>query len=64
MFYVGFLMRVPRNYLRLEEQSAHSIASGENKFRVGAGNQVAMYGERVAPVEKSVNPTSCEHLTN
>jgi hypothetical protein len=63
MFYVEFSMKVPRKYLRLGRQ-AHSIAFGSSEFRVGAGNQVAMYGERVAPVEKSVNPTPYEHLTN
>ena len=28
------------------------------ELRVGAGNQVAMYGERVAPVVNFVNPTA------
>jgi hypothetical protein len=27
-----------------------------NDFRIGAGDQVAVYGERVAPEGKSVNP--------
>jgi len=30
-------------------------------FRIGAGNQVAVYGERVAPEKNSVNPTTHEY---
>jgi hypothetical protein len=43
---------------------AHSINGLSNKLRIGAGNQVAMYGERVAPGAKSVNPTARKHSTN
>jgi len=43
---------------------AHSIAADGDEFRVGAGNQVALYGERVALTAKSVNPTRREQSVN
>ena len=62
------------DYLRVAERAAGSPAKGLSRwgakcapgrgcgvdFRVGAGNQVAVYGERVAPVANSVNPTPHE----
>jgi hypothetical protein len=42
-------------------KDAHLTATNVKNFRVGAGNQVAVYGERVAPVANSVNPTAREY---
>ena len=41
-------------------QEAHRIVAIVKDFRIGAGDQVAVYGERVAPAEKFVNPRACE----
>jgi hypothetical protein len=37
-------------------EEAHRAVAVVKNFRIGAGNQVAVYGERVAPEAKSVNP--------
>lgn len=43
---------------------AHRAVAVVKDFRIGAGNQVAVYGVRVAPVAKSVNATIHEYWTN
>jgi hypothetical protein len=41
---------------------AHRIVAVVKDFRIGAGDQVAVYGERVALAIKSVNPKADEDL--
>src|SRR3954465_12897192 len=52
----------PRN--RLRTHRAHSIGDLPEKLRIGAGNQVAVYGERVALEPISVNPTLNKNWEN
>jgi hypothetical protein len=39
----------------------HEAAADVKNFRIGAGDQLAVYGERVAPVANSVNATLHEY---
>jgi hypothetical protein len=43
------------------QSEAHRAVAVVKDFRIGAGNQVAVYGVRVAPVANSVNPTTHEY---